>query len=117
VEVIKMNGKRVIIFLLSLALLAAFAVSTARAQLIENDKLLKVVKIDTDKSRIEICSTSDKPDRTTGYVFVEGKTICHKDGKDFDWKKLEKGWVIRVRGGVRFDMNVNAKEIWVVKLN
>lgn len=112
-----MEKRKLMTLFLAILLLAAFSVSAAQAQLIENDKLLKVVKVDTDKSRIEICSTESKPDKTTGYVYLDGKTKCNKDGKAFDWKKLEKGWIIRVKGGVRFDMNVNAKEIWVVKLN
>jgi len=108
-----MKRKTTIIIAIFMLVLTAFSV--ARAQLVVVDRKMKVVKTDPVKYRIEITGVDDKPDRSTGYVYVPGDTKCHKDGKLIDWKDLKKGWVIRVKGGVRMDMQVKAEEIWVVK--
>ncbi|MFP4498345.1 MAG: hypothetical protein ACLFQV_09065 [Vulcanimicrobiota bacterium] len=108
--------KRVLMTVSCLCLLICFLVSSsAFAQLIIADGEHKVVKVDTIKNRIEITSVESKPDNTAGYIYVDGNTTTTKNGKLFDWKKLKKGWIIRVKGGVRFDMNVNAREIFVIK--
>lgn len=103
-------------FAIFLAAIILLVISTAFAQLIIVDRNLKVVKVDTLKNRIEITGVDEKPDKTRGYVFVDGTTTVLKDDKPFDWKKLEKGWIIRVKGGVRVDTNVNAKKIWVIRM-
>ncbi len=107
--------KRIITAGILLCLMLTASVASAQAQLIVSDKLLKVVKVDEIKNRIEITGTENKPDNTTGYIYLDGRTKVHRDGETFDWKQLRRGWIIRVRGGVRFDMNVNARDIWVIE--
>ena len=110
-----MNKKIFIIslFLLSLLLVFLFA-RQAQAQLVTVDKSVKVVKTDREKWRIEITAIDKKPDVATDYVFILEETECIKDGKPFNWEDIQKGWVIRVKGSLRFDTHINAKKIWVV---
>jgi hypothetical protein len=96
-------------------IISSLLFSGAYAQLIIADKDVKVVKVDVDKERIEITRVDSTSFNTDGYLYITYKTKTYKNGNPFDWTKIKRGWIIRAKGGVRFDMNVNAEKIWVIK--
>ncbi len=106
--------KKVSILLLLIAMVG-LSVGVAKGQLIIEDKLYKVVKVVPEKYHIEITGLDEDPNVTRGYIFIPGNVKCYKEGKPFDWRKLKKGWIIRVKGGLRWDLKQKAEKIWVVK--
>jgi opacity protein-like surface antigen len=113
-----MKKYRILVAAVMLVVFLALVIAPAMAQLVIADRELRVVKVDPERRRIEIAAAStSNPDRTTGYIYISHKTKTYMNKDSFPWENLQKGWIIRVRGGVRIDMNVNAERIWVIEKN
>jgi hypothetical protein len=113
-----MKKNRILIAVVMLVVFFTLLITQVMAQLIIADRELRIVKVDQEKRRIEITGVSaSDPDRTSGYVYITHRTKSYMDKNSFPWENLRKGWIIRVKGGVRIDMNVNAERIWVLKTN
>ncbi len=103
------------LFIVVLVLFLAFIVLPyAQGQLIIIRKRLKVVKVEPGKDHIEVTGVDD-PMRTLGYVKVDGNTRVTKDGRPFDWRRIQPGWIIGVKGGMTFTFHINANEIEVLR--
>jgi len=90
--------------------------AVSSAQLVIVRKKVKVVKVDTNRDRIEITGVDD-PMRTIGYVHVYDKTDVTWNGRSYPWYKIRPGWIIGIKGGLRWDGHINAKEIEILKTN
>ncbi|MCL5037713.1 MAG: hypothetical protein M1269_11450 [Chloroflexi bacterium] len=84
----------------------------ACAQLVLVNEKFKVVKLDIPKGRLEVRQLIDEKNKTITYVLVDGNTKCSVDGRAADWKDIKPGTIIRVKGGMRLDMKIQAKKIY-----
>jgi hypothetical protein len=110
-----MKKNQVLIAAVMLSVFLLLVIIPAMAQLVIADREMRVVKVDVEKRRIEITSVSaPNPDNTQGYIYITHRTQAYKNNNSFNWENIQKGWIIRVKGGVRIDMNVNAQRIWIL---
>ncbi len=103
-----------LLFVLGMFLLENIPPERASAQLVMVDKVVKITKVDIQRSRLEVGTTS-KGDETMMYVLVDGFTKVTHDGNPISWKQLRKGQLIRVVGGLTFELRISAKKIMVVQ--
>jgi len=96
-----------------LACAAAPGPSRHLAQLVPVDKRVKIVNVDTKRSRLEVTET-DK-EKTQLYVVIDGYTKVTHQGKEIRWTSLVKGQLIRVKGGLRIDGKIRARDIQLIK--
>lgn len=80
------------------------------AQMLITSGEYKVVKVDTEKMRIEVC----RPDKneTQTYVLISTETRCYHENKLVPWTEIKKDTIIRVEGGMTWDIKIKAKTIW-----
>jgi hypothetical protein len=91
----------------------ADGLSQTIAQLVPVDKRVRIVKVDINRSRLEVTET-DK-EKTMLYVVIDGYTKVTYQGKPISWTTLKKGQLLRVKGGLRIDGKIRAKDIYLIR--
>ena len=106
-----MKNKKQIWFILCFLLLAAFAFQSANAQLVNINEKYKVNKVDTKLSRLEVMPL-DRSVKNVAYVKIDGYTICSHNQQIVKWTEIKPGMVIRVKGGLKWNMEIKASKIY-----
>lgn len=99
---------------LTAALLVVFFLALAApspAQLVLVDQKMRVTKVDKVKNRLEATNA----DRSSGitYILIDGSTKVHRKDRLVPWTQIQSGMIIRVKGGMTWDMKVKARDIWI----
>jgi len=92
-------------------LLWGLSLATAHAQLVLVNEKYRVKKVDTKMSRLEVLPV-DSTIKNITYVLVDGYTICSHKGKVVDWTDIEPETIVRVKGGLQWDMKIKAYKIY-----
>ena len=92
-------------------ILTALSFQSAQAQLILVNEKFRVSKVDEKMSRLEAMPV-DRTVKDITYIVIDGYTICSHKGKIVDWTTIKPETVIRVRGGLQWDMKVKAYKIY-----
>jgi len=92
-------------------ILTALSLQKAQAQLVLVNEKFRVSKVDVKMSRLEVLPV-DGDIKTITYILVDGYTICSHKNRIVDWTEIQPDTVIRVRGGMQWDMKVKAYKIY-----
>ena len=73
-------------------------------------EVYKVLKVDEQKMRIEVC----RPDqgKTQTYILISMETKVYQNDAEIKWTQIQPNSVIKVEGGMTWDLKVKAKKIW-----
>lgn len=100
---------------LATSLLTPLCSTPSQAQLIVLDRSYRVLKVDADKSVLEV-GEADTGARDAD-VIIDAETRMYMFDKQipsFSWHLLRKGMKIRVHGGATWDARVRAKKIFLL---
>ena len=105
--------KRIILLSAFILVCFVFAMYPADAQLIIHNAVHKIKKVDLKKNRLEVENAESPNPQNVMYVLIDNNTVVNMHGKQISWTQLKPGMIIRVEGGVQFDIHIKAKKIWV----
>ncbi|MCL5773573.1 MAG: hypothetical protein M1536_04260 [Firmicutes bacterium] len=118
----RINIKSIVLIIFCLFLfleLSAFSKAENRnnytAQLVLVEKRVKIIRVDINRSRLEVAETGRGDTTTLLYVVIDGYTKVWHLNKRINWKSLKKGQLIMVKGGLRWDGKIKANDIYLIK--
>ncbi|HEY3998724.1 MAG TPA: hypothetical protein VGO93_07650 [Candidatus Xenobia bacterium] len=94
-----------------LALAFLFLPLQAQAQLVSVDKNYRITRVDYAENRIEVQYLNGKT--VTLFVDIDGNTQVLLRRRPLYWKRLQKGWIVQVKGGLEFGGHIKGKTIIV----
>ena len=105
--------------LVVVALVAVFlaGVTTVKvqAQLVVQNMKVKIVKVDRAMNRLEV-RVHEGGNTNIQYVLIDGNTkFSHKNKQltlDQAWSQFKPNMIVRVKGGMTWDIKVKAKSIY-----
>lgn len=96
-------------------LLGILLTASVQAQLILENMKVKIVKVDKVKNRLEV-RVHDGGNKDVQYVLIDGNTkFSHKEkpvSLARAWQTFKPGMMIRVKGGITWDLKLKAKYIY-----